>query len=122
MVTVIPVSIYLGWIVVATVANASVTLVYLHWSVFGLAPYLTASVVIVLAAIINIIVLIKKRDIFFGMVFLWAALGIITARRAEGTPESDFVAITALVCMGIVFLVMIYTRFFVIRVEKENEL
>ena len=122
MLTVIPVSVYLGWIVVATVANAAVTLVYLRWSVFGLAPYVVASVVIVLAAIVNIMVLLKKKDVFFSLVFLWAAMGIISARRAEGTPESDIVAVTAIVCMGIVFLVMIYTRFFVIRAEKENEL
>ena len=122
MLTVIPISIYLSWIVVATVANAAVTFVYLHWSVFGLAPYIVAAIAIVLAAIINIMVLIKKKDIFFSLVFLWAAMGIISARRAEGTSDSNSVAITAIVCMGIVFLVMIYTRFFVIRVEKENEL
>ena len=60
----------------------------------------------------------KKRDVFFSLVFLWAALGIIVARRSEMSPESDMVAVTAMVTMGIVFIFILIARFVYIKKEK----
>ncbi len=119
IITVIPFSLYLGWVVVATLANLAVLINYVHWvNMDWPAAYLASGMVIV-ATVINIIILVKKNDLFFSLVFLWAVMGIISARRAEGTKEANLVAITALVGMGLVFLVMILTRFFVIRKESK---
>lgn len=117
-VTTVPVSIYLGWIVVAVIANAAVTLRAYHWGGFGIPGHYWAAVMIVVAGIVNVLVLLKKRDVFFSLVFLWAALGIIVARRAEMSPESDMVAVTAMVTMGIVFIFILIARFVYIKKEK----
>lgn len=116
--TVIPISLYLGWLLVATLANAAVTISGLGWKAFGSSPAILASSMVVIAALVNLVILIWKKDIFLSLVFLWAATGIISARRADDLPGSDQVAVTSLVCMGMVFLFMIFTRFFVIRKEK----
>jgi len=56
----LPFSIYLGWITVATVANATSLLDYLKWGGFGLAPELWMG--IVLAAVLVIAVLSGAGD------------------------------------------------------------
>ena len=116
--TVMPISLYLSWIVVATVANAAVTLTALQWNGFGIAGHYWASIMICAAAIINIFILIRKKDIFFNIVFLWAALGIISARRAEMSHESNIVAISALCTMCMVFILILVTRFIIIRKDR----
>lgn len=116
--TVVPVSLYVSWIVVATLANFSVMTVYLNWKIPGVPGHYIAVILVILAGIANIWVLLKKKDIFFSLVFLWAATGIIIARRHEANSASDTVAVTALVAMAVVFIMMVITRFLVIRQEK----
>jgi benzodiazapine receptor len=118
--TVTPVSLYLSWIVVAAVANGAVTLASLQWNGFGIGGQYWASIMICIAGIINILILIRKKDIFFNLVFLWAVTGIISARRAEMSPESNIVANTALIMMGIVFILILITRFVHISKEKRQ--
>jgi hypothetical protein len=72
----VPISIYLGWITVATVANVTSLLDYLNWNGFGLAPEIW--MVIVLAAVLVIagLVIFTRRDIAYTLVILWALAGI----------------------------------------------
>ena len=72
----VPFSIYLGWITVATVANATDVLDYLKWDGFGLAPEVW--MVIMLAAVVVIAALMSftRRDIAYALVLLWALAGI----------------------------------------------
>ena len=72
----LPFSIYLGWITVATVANATSLLDYLKWDGFGIAPEIWMG--IVLAAVLAIAVLMNftRRDIAYALVILWALAGI----------------------------------------------
>ncbi len=119
IVAVIPFSLYLGWIVVATLANFAVLINDLKWVGMDFPAAYLATGLIVLATVLNIYILIKKKDLFFALVFLWSAMGIISARRAEGTAEAHIVAIAALSGMVLVFLCMIFMRFFVIRKESK---
>lgn len=72
----LPFSIYLGWITVATVANATSLLDYLKWDGFGISP--ETWMVFVLAAVLLIAVLMNftRRDIAYTAVILWALAGI----------------------------------------------
>lgn len=72
----LPFSIYLGWITVATVANATDVLDYLQWNRFGLSPEFWMSVV--LAAVLTIagLMLFTRRDTAYTLVILWALGGI----------------------------------------------
>lgn len=80
----VPFSIYLGWITVATIANATDVLDYLKWDRFGIAP--ETWMVILLAAVLGITALVNftRRDIAYTLVILWALAGI-SAKQAAFT-------------------------------------
>ena len=101
----VPFSIYLGWITVATVANATSLLDYLKWSVIGIAP--ETWMVVILAAVLAISVLMSftRRDVAYTLVLLWALAGIgfkHAAVSAVATPTWITFGLVALA------LVMVY--------------
>ena len=72
----IPFSVYLGWITIATIANISVALVSIGWDGLGLNPQTWASVVVIVALIITLLVLATRRDVAYSLVIIWALVGI----------------------------------------------
>lgn len=85
----VPISIYLGWITVATVANVTSLLDYLKWDRFGIAP--ETWMLIILAAVLAIAVTMNftRRDASYALVILWATAGIAikhAAAAAVATP------------------------------------
>ena len=98
----VPISIYLGWITVATVANVTSLLDYLNWNGFGLAPEIW--MVIVLAAVLVIagLVIFTRRDVAYTLVILWALAGI--AIKFAAVPA---VAIPTWITFGLVALTLL---------------
>lgn len=72
----LPFSIYLGWITVATIANATSLLEYLGWNGWGLAPEWWAVIMLVAAAVITTLVSLTRGDVAYVAVIVWAAIGI----------------------------------------------
>jgi translocator protein len=72
----LPFSVYLGWVTIATIANISVTLVAANWDGFGLSLETWAVLVLVVALILDLIVIVTRRDIAYSLVFIWALVGI----------------------------------------------
>ncbi|MFW9926632.1 MAG: hypothetical protein ACFFDM_07700 [Candidatus Thorarchaeota archaeon] len=71
----LPLSVYVGWISVATIANtASVLNEYL--SIPLDAQYLWTALVLVVALLLAIIMLVMRKDIAYSLVIVWAAVGI----------------------------------------------
>lgn len=71
----LPISVYGGWISVATIANTASVLN----EFFTFAPdieYLWTALVLVVALLITMLMLAKRRDFAFGLVVVWAASGI----------------------------------------------
>lgn len=79
-----PVSLYLGWITVATIANASDVLTYLQWNGWGIAPEVWAVLMLVVGLGLAVTMGFVRRDIPFQMVLVWAFVGI--AVKQAGTP------------------------------------
>jgi hypothetical protein len=102
----LPFSIYLGWITVATVANATALLDYLKWDGFGL-PDVTW-MWIVLAAVLMIAVLMNftRRDIAYALVILWALAGISIKHAAVSA-----IAIPTWVVFGLVAVTLVAALF-----------
>jgi hypothetical protein len=75
--SVVPFRIYLGWIAVATIANATAWLVTIGWNGFGLAASTWTVVVVVVAAVLALLRLLLERDAAFAGVVLWAFCGIL---------------------------------------------
>lgn len=103
----VPFSIYLGWITVATVANATSVLDYLNWNGFGLSE--EAWMVIILAAVLVIAALMNftRRDVAYTLVILWALAGISVKHagvNAVTTPTWITFALVAVTLAAAFFL------------------
>jgi hypothetical protein len=71
----LPVSVYVGWISVATIANtASVLNEYLTIPLD--AQYLWTALVLVVALLLAVIMLVMRKDFAYALVVVWAAIGI----------------------------------------------
>jgi len=73
----LPFSVYLGWITIASIANIAATLVSVNWNGFGISPEAWAIIIITIALLITISVMLTRKDIAYGLVVIWALLGII---------------------------------------------
>lgn len=98
----IPFSVYLGWISVATIANASDLLYYLGWNGAPLTPEIWAVIMLAAALIITTLMLLTRRDIAYALVIVWAAIGI--AVKQVGVA---LVPTTAWIVAGLVVLLII---------------
>lgn len=78
----IPFGVYTGWICVALIANVTAFLVHVGWSGFGLPDAVWALVMILLAGGLGSAIVILRRDIPLGVVFIWTFIGILIKRSA----------------------------------------
>jgi hypothetical protein len=99
----LPFSIYLGWVTVATIANATSVLDYLRWDGFGIAPEVWAVIMLAAATIIGMLVGITRRDTAYLLVLIWAFVGIGVKHSATAT-----VAVGAYIATGWLVLVIIW--------------
>jgi benzodiazapine receptor len=81
----LPFSIYLGWITVATIANASQLLTFLNWNGWGISPEAWTVIMLGAAAIITGAMLITRADVAYGLVIIWAVIGI-ASKHSEVPP------------------------------------
>jgi benzodiazapine receptor len=72
----VPFSVYLGWITIASIANVSVFLVSENWDGFGISAETWATLIIIVALIITVLVLAMRKDIAYSLVIIWALVGI----------------------------------------------
>jgi hypothetical protein len=102
----IPISIYLGWITVATVVNFANALYSLNWSVEGIYPTMWTVVMMLVSAAIAILVTIKRHDTAYTLVIVWALVAI--AIRQINMP---IIAITGIVvAIGLTLLSLTFAR------------
>jgi hypothetical protein len=72
----VPFSIYLGWVTVATIANATSLLDYLQWSGWGISPEVWTVIMLIAGAVIASAVSLTRGDIAYMLVIVWAFAGI----------------------------------------------
>lgn len=95
----IPFRIYLGWITVASIANATVFLRVLDWNGWGLASEVWTLMMLAAGLAIAAAVSLPRRDFAFLLVLLWAYVGI-AVRHAENPLVSTGAWVAALVVGG----------------------
>lgn len=78
----LPFSIYLGWITVATVANAADVLYSLGWNGAPLSPQLWTVVMLLVATALAVLMGLRHFDIAYVAVIVWAFVGIVVKQRA----------------------------------------
>ncbi len=72
----VPFGIYFGWITVATIANITALLVGVGWKGFGISEALWTIIILGVGTLISIWRMIYDRNIAYGLVPVWAYLGI----------------------------------------------
>lgn len=79
----LPFSVYLGWIIIASIANVAATLVSINWDGFGISPETWAIITIMTALLITILVLLMRKNTAYGLVVIWALLGIAVKQSSN---------------------------------------
>ena len=100
----IPISVYIGWITVATIANVTAVLVKNNADGLLLGEIVWTILVLVVATLITVLILKNRNDIAYSLVIIWALLGIIIKRFQVN--QSHEVAYAAGVCIIIIVVTM----------------
>lgn len=98
----LPFSIYLGWVSVATIANATSTLDFLKWDGAGIPPQVWAVIMLTIGVVLALAMALTRADVAYVLVLIWAYAGI--AVKQSGTP---LVANAVLVAAGALVLVAV---------------
>jgi len=110
-----PFGVYFGWITVATIANITVFLVSIGWNGFGLADFVWTSIILLVGSLIGILRMLKDNHIAYGLVLIWAYLGILLKHLSAGGFQGQYpsIIITTIVCIA-------FFSFFVGRIIFKN--
>jgi benzodiazapine receptor len=73
---ILPFTVYLAWICVATIANIAAWLIALGWQGGSIPPQLWTILMMTIAAALALKVTIDYRVPFFSLVVIWALFGI----------------------------------------------
>jgi len=91
-----PFSVYLGWICVATIANASTLLIDLNWNRWGLRETDWAVIMLLVGTALSAVFSLLRRDWLVNLVVVWAFVGVFMSNN--GVEGRMGAAIVALVC------------------------
>lgn len=83
-----PISIYFGWITVATVANISTWLTSIKWDGWGISAINWSITIIGLVAVIAIWVMNHRLNVWYGLVVIWGLWGI--ALKLTAIDKADY--------------------------------
>jgi hypothetical protein len=103
----VPISVYLGWITVATIANVTAVLVTIGWDGFGISEELWTILVLIVATIITILILATRKDYAYSAVIIWALIGIYLKRIADDPMYGVQARIAYTAAIAIVVIVII---------------
>jgi hypothetical protein len=105
----LPFSIYLGWITVATAANATDVLYLTGWDGWGIPAQTWAVLLLVVASLIASAVVFTRRDLAYAAVIVWAFIGIMV-KQWEAQPVAIAAAVLAAVVAGVWLFSMVGRR------------
>jgi len=105
-----PISVYLGWITVATIANITAFLVTIKWNGFEISEVLWMILLLIIISILTILVLIKRKDYAYSSVIIWALIGIAIKRYADDPIYGVQIEIfnTAVIAIIIILCVILF--------------
>ncbi|PSB16915.1 tryptophan-rich sensory protein [Phormidesmis priestleyi ULC007] len=79
----IPISVYFGWITVATVVNVASALYNSGWNGGGISPAIWTVVLSAISAAIAAAITIRYRDVAFPAVIIWALVAIAIRQASQ---------------------------------------
>ena len=109
----LPFSVYLGWITVATIANATTLLVSIGWDRFSLSEVLWTIIMLSAGTLIGAATIIRFKDLAYGLVLVWAYAGILIKHTTAAGFSGQYpgVVITVSICLALFIAALFYTLF-----------
>lgn len=95
-----PISLYSGWIAVATIANIAAYLTKIGWDGFGIGDVEWTIAMILAATVLNLVMVWKRNMREFALVGIWALVAIFVRHRNA----IDSVANTAAICSAVLLV------------------
>lgn len=119
-----PLSIYFGWLTIAAIANTSVFLLASGWNGLGFnyTPIEWTRIMVGVAVFLTVIVVFVRRNVFFGLVVIWALYGIILKRQSINAVMYTELIKTTWVGLGIVAMSCIFQFIWNITSKKNAPL
>lgn len=106
----IPFSVYLGWITVATIANATSLLDYWNWGGWGISGEAWAIIMLVVGGIVASAVNLTRGDIAYMLVIIWAFVEIAVKHSATLVVSTAAWVFTVLVALVLVAGIVLRRR------------
>jgi hypothetical protein len=98
----LPFAIYLGWVSVATIANAAVMFLDMGWNGEPLTPEAWTLALISVATGIGAVMVVRRGEVAFAAVLIWAFVGIAVKQvQAEWVPEGAQAAASLLAVISV---------------------
>lgn len=106
----LPFSVYFGWITIATIANITAYLVSIEWDGFGLSDATWTIVILFVGAVIGISTTIRRQDIAYALVLIWAYYGIYSKHTSESGFNGEYpsVIFSILICLALITLTIVF--------------
>ncbi|GAB2949314.1 tryptophan-rich sensory protein [Hymenobacter coalescens] len=104
-----PLSLFMGWISVATVINVTLGLRDLGWTAPANVSILLSVVLLAVVVALGLLLSYFFRDAVYPVVLAWALIGIWAVRRAD-VPELGWLALAGAALVGIVGVLLAWRR------------
>ena len=101
---------YLGWICVATIASATALFVGIGWQGSPLDPKVWSIILIVIALLLGIFFVGKRKEPAFGFVLSWAFFGIYAGQMAAARGVGIAAGLSVSILLALTFTILIKTR------------
>ena len=100
----LPFQVNLGWISIATIANATALLVSFGFDKAGIAPHVWTIIMVSVGGLLALLMIYRKWDIAFPLVVVWAFYGIISERMEAMDEGFMGIVIAAVVCIALIVI------------------
>lgn len=115
----LPFSVYLGWISVATIANITIYLYQRGWTGWGITPLNWTFIMMGVATLLGLYFVLALEDNAFGLVLVWAFIGIGVRNARTWNLMLAAVAL-ALIIAGVIVLRLLKERLPKKETEQKN--
>jgi len=121
----LPFSVYLGWITVATIANTTSVLVVARGpgtaQLLGIGDATWTVLVILIGALIGGLTVFRRKDVAYGLVVIWAYLGIVIKRSNPAFPPQPTIILATWVSIIAIGVVIGFIVWSIVKTPEKTE-
>ena len=116
----LPFDVYAGWVSIAVIANLTVYLVSLKWDYFRTVEPAWTMIVLIAGLITGLRAILRYDHIAFGMVFIWAYLGIQVKHVSADGFSGSYPRIIGVVVFSLILLIAAEIRALMDKSKKRR--